>query len=85
MSIKDDIGLIEKYRELESVGSAKVTILHDQVLEIVVADLIAKYKACKKRNDEYTYGFAKVLRFYLTEEEFAEVDCDRDDGHPMRM
>ena len=66
---------IEKYRELESVGSAKVTILHDQVLEIVVADLIAKYKACKKRNDEYTYSFSKVLRFYLTEEEFAEVDA----------
>ena len=73
MSIKDDIGLIEKYRELEKVGSAKVTILHDQVLEIVVADLIAKYKACKQRNDEYAGSFAKVLRFYLSEDEFAEI------------
>lgn len=75
MSIKDDIGLIEKYREIEKVGSAKVTILHDQVLEIVVADLIAKYKACKQRNDEYADSFAKVLRFYLDEQEFAEIDA----------
>jgi len=74
MSIKDDIGLIEKYREIQKVCSAKVTILHDQVLEIVVADLIAKYKTCKQRNDEYADSFAKVLRFYLSEEEFDEIE-----------
>lgn len=75
MSIKNDIGLIEKYKELEKVGSAKVTILHDQVAEIVVSDLIAKYKACKKRNDEYVGSFAKVLSFYLSEDEMKEMEA----------
>lgn len=74
MSIKHDIRLIEKYRELQKSGSAKVTILHEQVIEIVVADLIVKYKACKERDDGYMSSFAKVLRFYLTEDEFAEIE-----------
>jgi len=74
MSIKRDIGLIEKYKEIQDVGSAKVKILQEQVLEIVVADLIVKYKACSKRNDEYADSFAKVLRFYLVEEEFNEIE-----------
>ena len=74
MSIKNDIGLIEKYAELQKANSMKVTILHDQILEIVVADLISKYKACKSRDDEYKESFAKVLRFYLTESEIYEID-----------
>ena len=75
MSIKDDLGLIEKYREIQKVSAAKVVISQDQVLEIVVADLITKYKASKKRNDEYTEPFEKVLRFYLTDSEMAEVEA----------
>ncbi len=75
MSIKDDFGLIEKYSEMQKVGSVTVTILHDQALEIVVADLIAKYKACKKRNDEYADSFKKVLQFYLTHDEMAEIEA----------
>jgi hypothetical protein len=74
MSIKKDFGLIEKYKELEKVGSAKVTILHDQVLEIVVGDLIAKYKSCKKFDNDYVASFEKVLRFYLTEDEMKEIE-----------
>lgn len=74
MSIKDDKGLMEKYTELMKIGSMKISISRDQVSEIVVAELILKYKAIKKRNDEYTESFAKVLRFYLTEEEFMEID-----------
>lgn len=74
MSVKNDAGLIEKYREIQKVGSMKVVILYDQVAEIVVADLIAKYKACKERNDEYVGGFAKVLSFYLDESELAELE-----------
>lgn len=74
MSINRDVGLIEKYRECLEVGSMKVTILHDQITEIVVADLIVKYKACKNRNDEYFEAFAKVLRFYLTDEEMREIE-----------
>ena len=75
MGIKDDFGLIEKYREIQKIGAAKVTILQDQVLEIVVADLITKYKASKKRNDEYVEAFEKVLGFYLTEDEMKEVEA----------
>ena len=74
MSIKHDIGLIEKYKEIEDVGSMKVTIKHDQVCEIVVADLIAKYKACRKRGDVFEDSFAQVLKFYLTDDEFNEID-----------
>lgn len=74
MSITHDLELIEKYKELSSVGSAKVTISRDQVLEVVVVDLMAKYKACKNRGDDYAGSFAKVLRFYLTDDEFDEVE-----------
>lgn len=74
MSLKDDIGLIEKHRELQDATSMTVKINHNQICEIVVADLIAKYKACTERNDEYKDAFAKVLRFYLDEEEFAEIE-----------
>ncbi len=72
---KPDLGLIEKYREIQKVGSAKVTILQDQVLEIVVADLISKYKASKERKDEYAEPFKKVLSFYLTEDELEEIEA----------
>ncbi len=75
MSIKDDIGLFEKFREIQDIGSAKVTIPRDQVLEIVVADLITKYKACKKRDNEYTDSFRKVLSFYLSEDEMREMEA----------
>jgi len=66
-------GLIEKYRTLQDLKSMTVKIRHDQVCEIVVADLMAKYKACTERNDEYKDAFAKVLRFYIDEEEFQEI------------
>ena len=75
MSIRDDLGLLEKYDDLKKVGSMKVTILHDQVLEIVVADLISKYRACKERDDDYKESFAGVLSFYLTEDEFKEIEA----------
>ena len=75
MSIKDDDVSFEKLREMQDIGSAKVTIHRDQVLEIVVADLIAKYKACKDRNDEYTESFKQVLSFYLDAEEMNEIEA----------
>lgn len=74
MSIHDDMELIKKYNELSSIGSATVTIPWDQVMEVVVGDLMAKYKACKKRNDEYAASFRKVLEFYLTQDEIAEME-----------
>ncbi|KJV08061.1 hypothetical protein [Methylocucumis oryzae] len=73
MSIKNDVGLIDKFREFQDVCSMQVKINHDQICEIVVADLMNKYKACAERNDEFKEAFAKVLRFYLDEEEFNEM------------
>ena len=70
-----DLRLLEKYNELQKAGSMKVTILRDQVDEIVVAELISKYKECKNQDNEYKEGFAKVLRFYLTEDELKEFEC----------
>jgi hypothetical protein len=53
--------------------SVKVKVEHGEILRIVVADLLLKHKASVDRNDtEYANAFAKVLRFYLTEEEFTE-------------
>lgn len=74
MSFKRDAELIEKYKELQAVGSAKVTIPWDQVLQVVVADLAAKHKACSARQDEYAESFRKVLSFYLEGSELAELD-----------
>lgn len=74
MSIDRDIDLIEKYKELSQVGSAKVTISRDQVMEVVVGDLMAKYRACKKRNDEYASSFRHVLQFYLTNDEMLDME-----------
>ena len=71
MSIKYDNGLIDKYRELEDSMSMSIKIRHDQVCEIVVADLMSKYKA--QRNGEYKAAFDKVLHFYLTDDEFNEL------------
>ena len=73
MSIKDDLGLIEKYEDLQGAVSMKITIRHDQICEVVIADLMSKYKACLKLDDEYKDAFAKVLRFYLSEDEFKEM------------
>jgi predicted kinase len=74
MSLKDDLKLLKNYRALERSMTVSVTISHNQAIEIVVADLIVKYKSCKQRDDEYKDAFAKVLRFYLTEDEFNEID-----------
>ena len=74
MSIKGDSGLIQKYREIEDACSMKIMIRHDQIIEVVVADLMSKYKACLKRNDGYADSFEKVLSFYLTPHEMAEME-----------
>jgi len=74
MSIKRDFSLIDKVKEIEDALSMTIKIDHNQVCEIVVADLIGKYKASVKRNDtKYIDSFATVLRFYLTEDEFSEM------------
>jgi len=70
INYEEAMGLIDTYNKLNQVGSKQVTISHGEVLNIVVDDLITKYKACLKRNDKrYTQSFKTVLSFYLTEEE----------------
>lgn len=74
MSIERDFSLIDKVKEMEDALSMTIKISHDQICEIVVADLIGKYKASVGRNNtKYVDSFATVLRFYLTEDEFSEM------------
>ena len=74
MSISNDEGLIDKYEQIQDALSMNVRIRHDQVNEIVVADLMAKYKACSERNDKYAESFNTVIGFYLSESEMIEMD-----------
>lgn len=75
MSIKRDLDLLENYKQIQRSMDVTVKISWEQALEVVVADLISKYKFCVNINDtEYKDHFAKVLRYYLTEEEFKEVE-----------
>jgi hypothetical protein len=74
MSIKRDFSLHDKMREIEDAMSMTVKLGHNQVLEVVVADLSVKYKASLKRNDtRYIEAFGTVLRFYLSEDEMEEL------------
>lgn len=74
--MKDDLEdthrLFEIHKDLQDSLSTTIKIDHGQVLEIVVKDLVSKYKACKERGDEYEDSFKKVLRFYLTADELEE-------------
>lgn len=47
-----------------------IEINYNQILNIVVSDLIKKYKSNIERGDqEWTIAFEKVLRYYLDEGE----------------
>lgn len=48
MSLKDDHLLLQNYRNLQKAGTMEVTIHHDQIVQIVVSDLLNKYKATEK-------------------------------------
>jgi len=73
MSFERDNALLEKYTDLIDSLSVKVKVEHGEILRIVVADLLQKYKGNVKRNDtKYISAFETVLKFYLTEEEFTE-------------
>jgi len=73
MTFERDNALIETYANLMDSLSVKVKVEHGEILRIVVADLLRKYKASVERNDtKYIDAFTAVLKFYLTEEEFTE-------------
>jgi len=59
--------LLKISRELDIAMSTSVRINHDQVAEIVVADLLRKYEGNK--NNEWGPIFKKILSFYLDENE----------------
>ncbi len=62
--------LLEINREIEDALSTTIKIGYEQVLQIVVADLLSKYKAAVKRKDEkWEPVFKQALRFYLEDEE----------------
>lgn len=65
--------IFEIHKDLQDSLSTTIKIDHGQVLEIVVKDLVSKFKACKERSDEYEDSFRKVLRFYLTADELEEM------------
>ena len=73
MTFERDNALLETYTDLIDSLSVKVKVEHGEILRIVVADLLNKYKASVERNDtKYVNAFATVLKFYLTEDEFTE-------------
>lgn len=50
--------------------SRSIKINHEQVLSIVVADLLCKYRAVVRRKDtKWAPVFKQVLLFYLEDEE----------------
>lgn len=63
--------LIDISKELENALSTTVRINHNQVMDIVVADLLAKYKSAKSRglggNASMLSGV--LLQYYLTPDE----------------
>lgn len=62
----------ETLREIDDSLARTIKISREQVLEIVVGDLIEKYKF-NIRNDEWSAAFEKVLRYYLDKDEMAEL------------
>lgn len=73
MTFKRDEELLKTYDDLMDTLSVKVKVEHGEILRLVVADLLKKYKSNTARNDKkYIDAFATVLKFYLTEEEFIE-------------
>jgi hypothetical protein len=61
--------MFETYREMEDLLSVKVNISHHERDRIIVERLIAIRNA-QVNNTELKNNFDKVIRFWLTEEEF---------------
>ncbi len=65
--------IMETARELESTLDVSVKLGHGEALRITVEDLVRKYKHCIEIKDtENIEAFGKVLRYYLSEDEFIE-------------
>jgi len=56
-------------RDIIDSLSTTIKIDHGQIMEIVVADLLGKYKAAINRDDKWVEPFKAILLFYLEQEE----------------
>ena len=71
MTRERDITLMKTQNELMDALSVNVKISHGEALQVVVNDLIEKYKSCVSRGDaENTGAFSTVLKYYIGEEAF---------------
>lgn len=63
--------LLKISRDIRDSLSTTLKINHEQVEELVVADLLGKYKGAIKRNkdDKWVEPFKTILLFYLEEDE----------------
>jgi len=55
-------------KDIDESLSTTIKINHEQVLNIVIADLLSKYKHNKK-DEKWEPIFKEVLRFYLSDDE----------------
>lgn len=62
-------GLIQKHMEIQEALSVPVKISHHEVDRIIVNRLIEIRNSTVNRNNDMLH-FDKVLRFFLTDEEF---------------
>jgi hypothetical protein len=74
MPLKRDVELMRTQNELMDSLSVSVKISHGEALNVVVNDLVKKYKSCvEDGNDKYIEAFSVVLKYYLSEEEFKQL------------
>jgi hypothetical protein len=65
--------LLEICDEMRDHLSTTIKIDHSQVLEIVVGDLVEKYRSnLERKENRWINVFKDVLSYYLTEDELIE-------------
>ena len=69
MDHKEAEKLLEITRSIEDALSVNLKISNDQVLDLVVADLLVKYKSTIKRGHHAEESFKEVLLYYLAPSE----------------
>lgn len=77
MDFEEASKLISISKELQDALSTTITIDHNQVLDIVVADLLAKYKSANDRglDSEAEMLECVLVKYYLTQDELETLLC----------
>ena len=79
-SLARDMALLGESSKLERSLDITVKISSCEALNVVVNDLMGKYKFCVKRNDqESADAFKTVLHYYLGEKDFELLLAKKDD------